>query len=246
MKKLKQTPYTEITADNRFFYWKERLPHTIKVLEIELWRRYKLVQLIGLHSRERKKYVGKFRVFPEITDGEMKTFWTQFIQTFEVGVGRKKRFKEVLDDVNGRLPREIIKHGLEKRNDIMAIALTASAFYGPRKENSMRTDYDIHFLLDNPTETGFEFLPSKNNGSFEAPPFHLVGTGYRDEDRGKYPIHWLLWPHIPLHIFCEAQKLEVIIDTLIQNTLQRKEEILQTIFNLDEIIADHRKEIIIG
>lgn len=242
------TEGNEINFDEkRLKFWLETVPSDLRRLGYEFYKRNRQLINANLYRFENQKEHGRFTVVPGFTDDLNDEAWEEFRNSFLKGEERKERFSEIVESAQRDLPMLLEKNAdVIPEDKIKLIALGGSSFLGPRKSGEKLSDIDLNFLIDQEDDTlNFDvFLDA------EAPPeilpYHLFGTGYSDEARGKgRQLHWLLYPHFPISSKLSNEELKGIIEQLIVSTEQRKDKILESIKNLDAILKEKSQERII-
>ncbi len=237
--------YPDELDAKRLRTWLETVPPEIRRLEYDFYK----ARRHFLHARkndfENKQRVGKFTRYPAFTKEQQDDDWEMFQESFLRGGERKERFSEIIKMVKKDLPELLLSIPSEVKEKIQLIALTGSSIVGPRKSGQFLSDFDINFLIKNAgAEENFEvFPPVKESGV----PYHLRGTGYADESRGKdYNIHWLLLPYFPIESSIPKEELKTITQNLVGSTLQRLDDIRLFITNMEKNLESKRESRIIS
>lgn len=238
----------EIDFDKkRLKFWLETVPSDLRRLEYEFYKRNRQFINADLYRFENKEEHGRFTIVPGFTDDLNDEALEEFRNSFLKGEERKERFSEIVESTQRDLPMLLEKNAdVIPEDKIRLIALGGSSFLGPRKSGKKLSDIDINFLIDQEDDRlNFDVLPDAEAPP-EAIPYHIFGTGYSDEARGKgRQLHWLLYPHFPIDNKISDEELKDIIEQLIISTEQRKDKILESIKNLDVILKEKSRDSII-
>lgn len=226
--------------EKRLKFWLETVPSDLRRLEYELYKRNRWLINADIYQLENQKKHGRFIVTPgftdDLNDASMEEFRSSFLKDRE----RKDRFSEIIESVKRDLPMLLEKNtDVIPQDKIKLIALSGSSFLGPRRPGERLVDTDLNFLIDQEDDSlNFDILPDGDDCS-ESIPYHLFGTGYSDKTRGEgRQLHWLLYPHFPIHNMLSDEELKAIINQLIISTEERKDEILESIEDLDAILKE--------
>lgn len=250
---LEKNPYLDEEGniinfnEKRLKFWLETVPSDLRRLEYEFYKRNRQLINADIYRLENQKKHGRFIVAPgftdDLNDASMEEFRGSFLKEGE----RKERFSEIIESVQRDLPMLLEKNiDVIVQDKIKLIALGGSSFLGPRKPGEKLADIDLNFLIDQENDSlNFDILPDGDDRS-KSIPYHLFGTGYTDKTRGEgRQLHWLLYPHFPIRNMLSDEELRVIIEQLVISTEERKDEILESIENLDAILKERSQESII-
>jgi len=231
----------------RLDFWLETVPSDIRRLEFDLLIRHrKLFHANFYHHNKREKH-GRFTIMPEFTSDIDKSIWKAYKESFLKYPEGVSQLEKILGKVRQDIPGIINEHSDKiPAEKLQMIALSGSSFYGPRRPGESLSDIDLNFLIDEKTnQLNFEQLPETNNpDEFQ---YHIISTGKTDEARGKnHDIHWLLYPHFPIKNAMPNEELKAIIHELVEATRKRKQEILDKINTLDNLLKEKSETLIIG
>jgi len=231
----------------RLDFWLETVPSDIRRLEFDLIVRYRKLFHANFYRHNKREKHGRFTVIPEFTMDIDQNIWKAYKESFlkyPEGVNQlEKILEKVRQDVPGIINEYSDKIPAEK---LQMVALGGSGFYGPRRPGEFLSDIDLNFLIDEETNRlNFEQLPEANNSDeFQ---YHIISTGKTDEARGKnHDIHWLLFPHFPIKNAIPDKELKAIIYKLVDDTRERKQEILDKINTLNNLLKEKSEPFIIG
>jgi len=231
----------------RLQFWLETVPPDVRRIEYDLWKRYRTLHHLNLHQFEHKEKKGRFTVTPQYSPGQEEIDWKEFSHTFLTGEDRQKRFRDIIKQTETDLPKIFETLGDDLQQNVLIVALTGSTAYGPRKLGSRFSDTDLRLLFDVADDSlNTEIMPNaalKELGT----PYHIIGTGTTDTARGPHSdIHWLLYPHYPLQNHLSDTELKKIIANLVDETQAKSDTLKNRVTELEEIITEKRKGVIIG
>ncbi len=231
-------------SKKRLQFWLETVPPDLRRLEYELYKRNRKLISADLYKLEHKKKYGRFTFMPGFTEDLEQNAWENFRDSFLKGGDRKERFSEIVNMAQRDLPMILEKYStIIPKDKVKLIALGGSSFYGPRRTNERLSDVDLNFLIDEETDSlNFNVWPDSGSFSKET-PYHLFGTGYGDKARGSgRELHWLLYPHFPIRNSFSDKELKSIIENLVLATEKRKEDLLESIKKLDNLLKEKSQD----
>ncbi len=232
----------------RLDFWLRTVPEDVRRMEYELWKRYRILHHANLFRFENKIKVGRFSIKPPYSEEQQLLDWETFTNSFLRGKVRGERFQEISAEVETDLA------GIFKRysdsipsHRVILTALSGSSVYGPRRAGERLSDIDLNFLLDTAgPEDNLEIMPNMALADV-GKPYHILATGYGEAARGPHSdIHWLLYPHYPLHNSISTEKLDDMLKALVLATRERSLELKDRVSVLDSAIAERREEDMIG
>lgn len=231
----------------RFEFWLETVPVDIRRLEFNLFIRQRKLFHADVYRNDKREKNGRFTSFPEFTEDADKGMWKIYRESFLKYPEGIDRLEKILEKVRGDIPRIIDEYSDKiPAEKLQIVALGGSGFYGPRRAGEFLSDIDLNFLIDEETsQLNFEKLP--DNNSLDEFQYHIRTTGKTDEARGEnYDIHWLLYPHFPIKNEIPDKDLKIIIQELVEDTEKRKQELLNKIDVLDNLLKEKAESLIIG
>lgn len=231
----------------RFEFWLETVPADIRRLEFDLFVRQRKLFHADIYRNGKREKNGRFTILPEFTKDIDKSMWEAYKKSFLSYPKGIDQLEKILEKVRGDIPGIIDEYSDKiPAEKLQIIALGGSGFYGLRRAGEFLSDIDLNFLIDEETsQLNFEQLP--DNNSLDEFQYHIRTTGKTDKARGEnYDIHWLLYPHFPIKNEISNKDLKTIIRELVEDTRKRKQELLNKIDVLDNLLKEKAESLIIG
>ncbi|MFA4817490.1 MAG: hypothetical protein WC608_02050 [Parcubacteria group bacterium] len=248
-----EIPYLNAEENNinfekkRFEFWLETVPADIRRLEFDLFIRQRKLFHADIYRNSKREKNGRFTLIPKFTEDVDRSMWEAYKESFLRYPEGMSRLEKILEKVRQDIPGIIKEHSNEiQAEKIQLIALGGSGFYGPRRAGEFLSDIDLNFLINEETsQLNFEQLPdASSSDEFQ---YHIRATGKADEARGEnYDIHWLLYPHFPIKNEISDKDLKIIIQELIEDTRKRRQELLNKIDVLNNLLKEKAESLIIG